>query len=275
MNISIMGCGWLGFPLAQQLLQDGYKVKGSTTSDSKIHILQKNGIESYLISIPEDLPECCNSPFWKSKTLFLNIPPGRGNKNIKKVYPEYISSVRDIIESSDSEIERVLFASSTSVYPQKKGYFREDDAVPGKASRPSGEAVLKAEKVLLESCKFETTILRFGGLYGYNRHPVKYLSGRKNLASPFSPVNLIHQDDCIRIIRAMLENGAESGVYNAVSDGHPPRKTLYLSAAKYFGIAPPHFNEESKSVDRVISNKKLKRELAFSFTYPNPLDYTA
>jgi len=275
MHISIMGCGWLGFPLAQQLLQEGYTVKGSTTSSSKTKILKENGIESFRIKIPDDLPDCCNSPFWKSNTLFLNIPPGRGNKNIEKNYPEYIEAVKDIIESSDSTIERVLFASSTSVYPKESGYFCEVDALPGKASRASGEAVLKAENVLLDTDKFETTILRFGGLYGYSRHPVKQLSGRKYIPSPYDPVNLIHQDDCIRIILAMLENGVESGVFNAVSDGHPPRKTLYLKAAKYYGVTPPHFDENTESVDRVISNKKLKKNLDFTFIYPNPLDYTA
>lgn len=30
-TVSILGCGWLGLPLAEQLLAEGYSVKGSTT----------------------------------------------------------------------------------------------------------------------------------------------------------------------------------------------------------------------------------------------------
>ncbi|MEZ7854793.1 MAG: SDR family NAD(P)-dependent oxidoreductase, partial [Cyclobacteriaceae bacterium] len=30
--ISILGCGWLGLPLARQLVQQGHQIKGSTTS---------------------------------------------------------------------------------------------------------------------------------------------------------------------------------------------------------------------------------------------------
>ena len=35
-KISILGCGWLGLPLAKSLLAKGYKIKGSTTSESKL-----------------------------------------------------------------------------------------------------------------------------------------------------------------------------------------------------------------------------------------------
>mgnify|MGYP003615968040 CR=1 FL=1 len=41
MKISILGCGWLGFPLAQKLIETGYEVKGSTTSESKLEALKK------------------------------------------------------------------------------------------------------------------------------------------------------------------------------------------------------------------------------------------
>lgn len=274
MKISVMGCGWLGFPLAQQLLIDGHEVMGSTRSEEKYQLLKKNGITPFRISIPEDFPECQSSRFWRSETLFLNIPPERGKNNGKNSYSQKIEAVRDVLESSDSEIGRVIFASSTSVYPSSEGYYTEDDTEPGNCSRPSGESILEAETILQNSEAFDTTILRFGGLYGYERHPVHYMAGRTGISGPYKPVNLIHQDDCIRIVRTLLKQEVRSGVYNAVSDGHPPRKTLYQSAARHFGVTPPQFDSESESINRVISNKKLKEELEFTFTYPNPLDHT-
>ena len=39
-EISIMGCGWLGLPLAAQLVKAGYNVKGSTTTPEKLEVLQ-------------------------------------------------------------------------------------------------------------------------------------------------------------------------------------------------------------------------------------------
>ena len=43
-KISILGCGWLGFPLAKALLSKGLSVKGSTTSSEKLATLEKAGI---------------------------------------------------------------------------------------------------------------------------------------------------------------------------------------------------------------------------------------
>ena len=34
-NVSVLGCGWLGMPLAISLLDEGYSVKGSTTTEKK------------------------------------------------------------------------------------------------------------------------------------------------------------------------------------------------------------------------------------------------
>ncbi|WP_340104997.1 SDR family oxidoreductase [Rhodohalobacter sp. 8-1] len=277
MIVSILGCGWLGFPLAQTLLRQDYIVKGSTTTKEKYEILKKNGIEPYILSIPETVGSSENESFWDSDILFLNIPPGRGTPNVESAYPDKIRSVCEQISSSNGKnnIKKLIFASSTSVYPAKEGVFSEDDADLSDTARPSGTAVLKAEQLLMEASEFETVVLRFGGLYGYNRHPVRYLAGKINLSSPLKPVNLIHQDDCIQIIKKIIDDNISSGIYNAVSDGHPPRKTFYQSAAKHFDLEPPTFDETSNSENRIISNKKLKKELSYSFIYPNPLDHTA
>lgn len=276
-SVSILGCGWLGFPLAQTIVRKKMAVKGSTRSKEKYQILKDNGIEPYLISVPDTLSSPENRSFFKGDTLFLNIPPGRGNPNVDTEYPDKVNAVCDCLtESSDNEgIKKVIFASSTSVYSSDEGIYKEENATLSDTARPSGSAILKAEQALMDHPDLEVVILRFGGLYGYDRHPVRYLAGKKNLSGPLKPVNLIHQDDCIQIIMTLLSSNITSGVYNAVSDGHPPRKTLYQSAAEHYGVEPPTFDSESESVNRVISNEKLKRDLDYSFIYPNPLDHTA
>jgi len=272
LKISILGCGWLGLPLGIDLLKSGYKVKGSTTTKEKIKILNQADIEPYLISVPDSLNQSENSEFWKSDILFLNLPPGRGKDNVEKTYPDLIKKVIEKI--SNTQINWVIFASSTSIYPENSGIVNEDDVEEGNFSRPSGEAVFNAEKILQAYNSFDHTILRFGGLYGYDRHPVNYLAGRKKLGDPEKPVNLIHQDDCIRIITEVISQEKKNTVYNAVSDGHPPRRTFYQSAAKHFGLEPPEFLDDVPSSNRVVSNKKLKKELEYKFVYPNPMDHT-
>lgn len=50
-KVSIIGCGWLGLPLAKFLVQKGFPVKGSVTTESKINQLASLGIKPFLINL--------------------------------------------------------------------------------------------------------------------------------------------------------------------------------------------------------------------------------
>lgn len=270
MTISILGCGWLGFPLAEHLHTAGHSVNGSTTSPQKIEVLQKKQITPYLLKLDPEL-NCDNcEKFWNADLLILNIPPGRGRDNPEKYHLHQIKSV--IKRLKNSPIDQLIFVSSTSVYPEKPGIVDEIDAQPGKAGRPSGNALLKAEKLLMDQDEFDTTVLRFGGLYGYDRHPVKYLAGRKKVSDGNAPVNLIHRDDCIRIIQQVLEEDVRNEIFNGVSDGHPPKRMYYPAIAKKLELEPPSFTKDEGKNYKVVSNRKLKEILNYTFKHPNPMD---
>ncbi|RYE33944.1 MAG: SDR family NAD(P)-dependent oxidoreductase, partial [Sphingobacteriales bacterium] len=50
MRISILGCGWLGMPLAKKLAGKGNQVKGSVTSEIKVNELTGAGVTPYILS---------------------------------------------------------------------------------------------------------------------------------------------------------------------------------------------------------------------------------
>lgn len=75
-TISILGCGWLGEPLAERLVGDGYTVKGSTTTAEKLDRLAAKGVAPYLIRLDLEDPRL-DPDFFDAEVLFLNIPPGR------------------------------------------------------------------------------------------------------------------------------------------------------------------------------------------------------
>ena len=54
-QISILGCGWLGLPLAKALLENSFLVNGSTTSIEKLSVLENSGIQGFQIwfNIPQ------------------------------------------------------------------------------------------------------------------------------------------------------------------------------------------------------------------------------
>ena len=56
-SVSIIGCGWLGLPLAEFLVQQGFHVRGSTTRAEKLKPLEEKGIEAFQITAGETLED--------------------------------------------------------------------------------------------------------------------------------------------------------------------------------------------------------------------------
>ncbi len=271
MVISILGCGWLGLPLGEHLRDKDNMIKGSTTTPDKLALLKGKNITPYLINFNPEINKEADQSFWDSDLLILNIPPGRKRDNVETFHEQQIKAI--IKQLKGSTISHLIFISSTSVYPPKPGIVTEEDAQPGKAARNSGNALLTAEELLQEQPTFDTTIIRFGGLYGYDRHPVTHLSGRKNLNKGNAPVNLIHQDDCIGIIREIIDQDIRNDVFNGVSDAHPPKRMYYPAVARERDLPPPQYAEDKEEGYKVVSNQKLKQVLNYKFKYPNPMDF--
>ena len=104
-RIGIIGCGWLGLPLAKTLILNNYKVKGSTTTKNKLEILKKEGIEPYLIEITENsISESINSFLNELDILIINIPP----KIRKEGEINYSNKIQNIINKT-SKIKNILF----------------------------------------------------------------------------------------------------------------------------------------------------------------------
>jgi nucleoside-diphosphate-sugar epimerase len=133
----------------------------------------------------------------------------------------------------------------------------------------SGKQLVQAEQLLQSNSNFKTTILRFGGLIGEDRHPIKFLAGRKNIDNPNAPINLIHQEDCIGIILEILELDSWKETFNAVTPFHPSRKEYYTQKAIDLNLELPEFNAENSSFGKTILSSKVENVLKYSFAKPN------
>ena len=248
-TISILGSGWLGLPLADHFVLTGNQVKVSTTSKSRLHELSSRKVEPFIIDIDE-FPSNLND-FLQADILIINIPSksidGFGNL-IKKI--------------EKSGIEKVLFVSSTSVYENKNKILYESSDEESITS-----PLLTIENLIKNSSK--TTIVRFGGLIGYNRNPGKFFSKGKSVQNPDSYVNLIHRDDCVEIIIQIIEQDIWGEDFNCCADTHPTKREYYTQAAKNFGVPTPSFVDSSIKSFKIISNQKVKQVLNYEFLHPD------
>jgi len=249
MKISILGCGWLGLPLAKAMISEGFAVKGSTTTPEKIPALADAGIEPYIVSLgTTELNGSTEEFLADAGVLIIDIPPRLKEGDLT----EKMRTLIPYIERYG--VRKVLFVSSISVYGKNGGIITEGTLpIP---DTENGKQLLEVESILQENANFKTTILRFGGLIGGERHPVHHLAGRENLPDPDAPVNLIHRDDCIGIIQTIIREGIWGEVFNAVADHHPSRKVYYTQKAAELGLTMPNFDPNGNS-GKIVSSKKI------------------
>ena len=264
-GISILGCGWLGYPLAIELRNSGHHIKGSKTTEKGIAQLTDDGIEGFKIIVKEDT---VNGPIIDfladSSILIIDIPP-RLRSEPNTDFTKKIEVLLDPINSS--KIEKVLFISSTSVYANKASIPQYYESSPTEAESESGFQLLKCEAMLQNQTKFATTVIRFGGLIGNDRHPATMLSGRKNVKNPEAPVNLIHQKDCISLIQTIIDKNAFGQTFNAVYPEHPKKSTYYTDICNKMNIEPPHFDHNETSEGKIISGHKVEEILKFNYDW--------
>lgn len=252
-KVSILGCGWLGKPLAIDLINNGYIVKGSTTSPQKIEVLISVGIEPFIIDI---------STRENDRTFFLNTEV--------LIIPITSKSSTDfsylITQIEKANIKKVIFISSTSVYENANEIVTEE--TPTKTT-----ALSEIEELFRSNTSFKTTILRFGGLFGYNRNPGNFFKSGKIIDNPEGFINFIHQDDCIQIIKKIISKNCWGETFNACADDHPKRRDFYKKVIKKAGRSTPQFNEEATNDYKIVNSEKLKKLLDYSFKYANLMEY--
>lgn len=266
-TVSIVGCGWLGTPLAEKLLAAGYIVKGSTTSADKLPTLLQKGIDAHQLSLnPEPIGNL--DALLQADVVVINIPPKAGKMG-DDFHPEQIRYLTDALRQSS--VEHVIYVSSTSVYPEYSRIMVEQDVkTPDESAAP---ALVQAEHYVQQLTPMcQTTILRCGGLMGYDRIPGKYVAGR-TVDSGAVPVNYLHQDDAVGLLAAIIDLEL-TGTYNAVAPEHPTREAIYRKSCADFGYQLPTFTTPNERVPyKIISVEKLTQATTYPFLYPDPLQF--
>jgi nucleoside-diphosphate-sugar epimerase len=267
-KISILGCGWLGLPLARYIVGEGFTVKGSTTSEAKFARLKEAGVEPFRIVVGDAL-EGDMASFLDSDILVLNIPPGRG----EDVVEHHVGQISLLIDAlAGSPVRHVLFVSSTSVYPAHGREVTEEDAAdPDVADSLAGRALLYAEEMLRSESAFSTTVLRFGGLIGPRRNPAEFMQRMTEIANPGQPVNFIHLDDCVQIIAGIIKEQVWGDVFNACAPLHPTRGEIYKAAAESHGLTALPEEPSSSNDFKLVNSDKLVTKLGYTFLHPDPL----
>lgn len=268
-NISILGCGWIGFPLAVELKRRGCSVKGSTTTAEKMEALEQAGISPYLITLNPIADSNLIGDFFQCDTLIINIPP-RLRAHDGEFHIAQVNAIKGLVLDLKSKPKKVIFISATSVYSDVAGEF--DESFDITSENTGNKTLFEAEKII-KGLGIPYIIVRAGGLAGYDRMLARHFAGKENLTGGNMPVNHIHRDDVVEIVCKLVFSEVINEVYNAVAPEHPTRKDLYLSLCERYNLPAPHFDPNDSSTGKILVGNKLEKDFGFTYKFPDPYTF--
>ncbi len=208
-DISILGLGYLGLPLAQKCYEQGRQVaavKRNLTSDD--------------INLPIELD-----------IIDLNQD--------------------DLFHSSALKVQHIIFTSSTSVYGNQARIC--DETTPPDPQTESARQILAVEQALFESVVPHIDILRLGGLYSADRHPVTKLVQKTRIQGGNLPVNILHKDLAVQVLFQTVCQADGKRIRNIVEPRHPSRAEFYTAEAAKLGLPAPDFIIDDKSNGKIVN----------------------
>ena len=251
-TFTILGAGWLGFPLACELKKT-YKVKVSIKDESNKEKFINEGLIPFLLNEKnfDFLDDLLDTDY-----LYINFPPSKFEN-----YTAFLDKIYS--HKSIKNIEKIIFVSSTSIYANEDGIYKEDS----KLSNVKSPKVYDSELLINDK---SDVILRCSGLMGYDR-----VAGKRSSAKVINDkdikINYIHRDDVISATKFVIDNNI-NGIFNLCSKEHPTKEEIYLHNAKKFGFKESIFKDEKGLKNRIIDGSKIT-SLGFEYKYPNPFEY--
>lgn len=265
MDVLIIGCGWVGTYTASELLAEGHRVWGTTTTPEKQRKLAEMGIRSVIADF--DLKEQIQPPAELTGIdfdLVIISVPITYKDSLEQVQLRF-SNLLDFLALL--RFSQSMFFGSVGIYPKVSATITED-TFPEAELEPK----LSLGESMLRTPYKQLNLLRLGGLFGLERTMAKHFVD-KICEIGYQTANFVHVEDIYGIIRAMVAQQVHGKTYNVVSPEHPLKKDVIAASAAKYGYGLPSGYTDTDRAAKVVSPDRLINDLSYSFTYPSPLDF--
>jgi nucleoside-diphosphate-sugar epimerase len=247
-NYLIIGYGWLGKALAEELKGDQVNLWASSTNANKLLEMKSTGIFGIPLVKTNEILSWKELPNRHFDQVIISLPPFDG----------VLESLNHLLQSLS--FSQLVFTSSTGVYKESDNLIDESSPVD------ETHLVFQMEVRIRSLVKSTCHILRLAGHIGPNRHPVRFfLRHRRKISNGQAPVNLIHQKDIIAAIIIVLQDVNQDSVYNLCWPEHPTKEDYYGNLALEMGEEKLNFLEgfDGKKID----GSKITRETRFDYAH--------
>lgn len=239
-SILIIGMGFLGRPLAERADQNAWRVRGVKRHQTSDDICLP--IEMDFVALSPDFRQ----PEWADYgTWAILLPP--------TPVPQYVETIENIVHQAQQfGVQHLIYASSISVYGNTPRICDEYSSLNPETA--SAHQIIAAEQCCLNADFPHVDILRFGGLYATERHPLRSLLKRAQIKGAAQPVNMVHRDQAVSALfqAACTPNGTR--IRNIVQAEHPSKREFYRQQAQILGLPEPDWDDKDKDATGRIIN---------------------
>jgi nucleoside-diphosphate-sugar epimerase len=273
----IAGCGYVGARLARALLAEGARVVASRRDLDALAGLAAAGAALS----PIDLA--------RPDTLAGRCPPGA--RVVLAAPPVDATGAAEaalIAELARAAAPRLVYVSSTGVYPAAGGAWVDEEVAPA----PIGDAGVRrlaAERALAAAgaaAGVEVVALRAAGIYGPGRgvHARLRAGTYRVIGAGDGWVSRIHVDDLVAAIRAAATAAAPPAIVNVADDEPTSSRAHADGVAALLGLPPPPSLDPADAsaaaramllADRRIANGRLRALLGGGLRHPSWREGTA
>lgn len=259
----IAGCGYIGKELARQAMFAGHPVLGLCQSASSASTLAQQGIPACTADLVDPASLAAVAAGWPRETLLVHCAAsgrGGGVDAYRRVYYQGMTELR----AAFPDAARLLFTSSTSVYPQIDGSW-VSEASPALPDRETGRILRATEEETLAAGGF---VVRLAGIYGPGRSVLlkNFLMGESiidvRLEEPRTPdgrwVNQIHRRDAAgALLHVLTLPEPAARIFNA-SDSTPMlQRRIYEELSGRFSRPLPPEGGPDASRKRGWTHKRV------------------
>ena len=257
-SVLIAGCGYVGRAAARLFAEEGWEVIGWTRTEQWAG---ESAISLRTVDIT-DVEPVRRNVFAADVVVHC---ASSGADSYLHVYRDGLAHLAACFPNT-----RIIFTSSTSVYPQRDGSPVTEESAAEPDSN-NGQILRQAERIVLDQ---NGIVLRVAGIYGPGRSFLlrSVMSGTAVISDRF--VNQVHRDDVASAIFFLARSRAVDPprIFNVVDDTPAPRSEIlgWLSGRLGLPLANSAFSPEPKRSrsNKRVSNAKL-RALGWAPTYPS------
>ncbi len=270
MNVAIIGCGYVGYKVAQYWQQKmDFVVSVTTTSPERVPALESVS-QRVVVTRGNDLDNL-KSVLHNQDVVLLSVG-ARGGEVYEETYLQTAQSLVSSLQQIKS-VKQLIYTGSYAVYGDRNGVW-VDEETPLAPANLNAQILRKTEDVLLSASSenLRVCIFRLGGIYGTGRELLKIFSRYSGATRPGNGediTNWIHLDDIVGAIEFARHRRLQ-GIYNLVDDAHLTSRDLLEGLFEKHNLPKVKWDTSIKSTrpyNAWVSNEKLK-EAGYQLIHP-------